>query len=201
LDVSVPDLGRIKAVLRAAAKRNTILPSKSVPLWVTEFWWESNPPDRKNGVPIKTQARWIAEALHIFWRDGVPLALNLQIADTALPHHDRKPLTYQTGIYFHDGRKKPAYKAFRFPLVGRRVSKHRVSVWGQSPRSGKLKIQARQRKPRHHRHRRSHRPGWRTVKRIHVSGGAPFTKKVRFRGAGKLRAKVGKTDSFVWRLG
>ena len=38
-----------------------------VRFWVTEFSWDSNPPD-PNGVPIDLHARWVAEGLYRMWR-------------------------------------------------------------------------------------------------------------------------------------
>ncbi len=66
-DVSVPDLGKLTRPLRAAERRGTALPRGRKRLWVTEFSWDSSPPDPQ-GVPVATQARWLEEALHIFWR-------------------------------------------------------------------------------------------------------------------------------------
>ena len=38
--------------------------------WVTEFSWDTTPPDPK-GVPMELHARWVAEALYRMWRTGV----------------------------------------------------------------------------------------------------------------------------------
>ena len=48
------------------------------------------------------------------------------------------PATYQSGLYFNDGRAKPAARAFRFPfvVVGRRV-------WGKAPHRGVVTIERR----------------------------------------------------------
>ena len=38
---------------------------------------------------------------------------------------------YTTGLAFRDGRRKPAWEAFRMPIVVSRLSGGRVEVWGQ----------------------------------------------------------------------
>ena len=40
-DAYCGDLGRVKRVVRAARRHHTVLPKGKVPLWVTEFWWET----------------------------------------------------------------------------------------------------------------------------------------------------------------
>ena len=136
-------LGGVKRLLHAAKKHHRYQPRGRVPLWITEFWWESNPPDKTLGIPVKKQARWIEQALYLFWRAGAPVALNLQVTDSLLPRPDPEAVTYQTGIFCCDGPRKPSYTAFTFPFVGNRSSKRKVRVWGKAPNSGRLKVQVR----------------------------------------------------------
>ena len=137
-DATVPDMPRVKRLVRAARRAGHVRPKGKVPLWATEFWWESDPPDHRYGFPVRKQARWVEEALYRFWKAGVAVALNLQLQDSAF---EPSISSYQTGIFFHDGRKKPAYTAFRFPFVSHRHSRHGVKIWGKSPATGKLNIE------------------------------------------------------------
>ena len=77
-DASTPDLGRVVNVLRAA-ERVGALPG-SHPVWVTEFWWDSNPPNSV-GAPLDVQARWVEQTLYLFWKAGASAAVNFQIGD------------------------------------------------------------------------------------------------------------------------
>ena len=108
------------------------------PLWATEFWWDSNPPD-PDGVPQQTQARWLEQALYLFWKQGVKRAVWFQIRD-APPVPDYAS-TYQTGLFLLDGTPKPAYQAYRFPFVGDRLDRRRIRVWGMAPGPGKVRVQ------------------------------------------------------------
>src|SRR5205807_6855079 len=44
-DVSLPDFGKLTRVLHAAERSGRALPHGHKQLWVTEFSWDSNPPD------------------------------------------------------------------------------------------------------------------------------------------------------------
>jgi len=185
LDVTTPDLGRIRKVVAAAERAGNLVAPKPLPLWVSEFWWETNPPDRNLGVSPKRQAEYIEQALYMYWRQKVPVAINLQIRDSqTLPGN---PLaTYQTGLYYFDGTRKPSYTAFRFPFVTDRRSAHSIDVWGKSPATGELLIQRRD------------GGRWHRLKTIHANAGRVFASRLHLRGGARLRAKVGGETSLPW---
>ncbi len=70
-DVSTPDFKNITEVLRAAEKPNTVGTGGRHPLWATELWWDSNPPDTVEGFPLNAQARFYQEALYVLWKQHV----------------------------------------------------------------------------------------------------------------------------------
>jgi hypothetical protein len=174
LDATTPDLGRLKRVLRDGERTGGVAPPFPKPVWATELWWDTNPPD-PGGVSLKKQARWIAEAIYILWRQGAKVVIFLPLADS-LPVPDY-PSTLQSGVFFADGRRKPSLKAFRFPFVARRVGHGKVQVWGKPPRRAKVKVQRRV----------GHR--WHTIHRLRGSGRAPFVKTLMLRGRPRLRAR------------
>ena len=182
-DASTPDLGRVVSVLRGAEKVGTVSGSKH-PVWVTEFWWDSKPPNPV-GAPLATQARWIEQSMYLFWKAGASVAINFQIDDAT----DRPDVHagFQSGIYFNDGRPKPSLTAFRFPFVTDRTNRSTLFAWGKAPASGKLLIQ------------RQQGSRWITVKKLQVSKGSVFTSKLSLAGKQRLRATVGGTQSLVWK--
>jgi hypothetical protein len=181
-DASTPDLGKIVEVLRGAEKAKTI-PGHH-PVWVTEFWWDSKPPNAV-GAPLQTQARWIEQSLYLFWKAGASTAINFQIEDaTTRPDAHAG---YQAGVYFNDGRPKPSLTAFSFPFVTERVDRDTLKAWGKSPEAGKLKIQRRQ------------GSRWVTVRSMSVSKGGTFQATLRLSGKQQLRAIVGSSQSLVWK--
>ena len=182
-DASTPDLGRVVSVLRAAEKAGTVLPGRH-PVWVTEFWWDSKPPNPV-GAPLAVQARWIEQSLYLFWKAGASAAINFQIADTTARPDVHAGL--QAGVYFIDGRPKPSLTAFRFPFVTERTSKRTLQAWGKAPEGGTLRIQ------------RQQGSRWVTVKKLQVSKGSVFVTKLRLSGKQRLRASVGSSQSLVWK--
>jgi hypothetical protein len=105
------------------------VPSGGVPLYLTEFGYQTNPPDRI-GVSLSRQASYIDLAEYIVWRNRAVRTLSqFLLADGGAPIS----LTFQTGLLFADGRVKPALQAYKLPiwLPRHRIKAHsRVRVWG-----------------------------------------------------------------------
>jgi hypothetical protein len=131
-DVSLGDLPKMRTLLQAAVRAGHIISNGRVGFWVTEFSWDSKPPDRK-GVPAALQARWTAEALHQMWLSGVTTVVWLMLRDDRYPG---SPL--QAGLYYRAGKvandkPKPALTAFSFPFVAY-LERKGISIWGETPR-------------------------------------------------------------------
>jgi hypothetical protein len=126
-DLSLGDLGEAKRLLHAAVKAKHIVSSKKIQFWVTEFSWDSKPPDRK-GVPLKLESQWVSEGLYRMWQVGIRMCTWFLLKDEA------PPSPYQSGLYFRGSgwKAKPALTAFRFPFVAFRKPKS-VFVWGRAP--------------------------------------------------------------------
>jgi hypothetical protein len=131
---SIRDLPRMERLLKAAVKQGRVISSRRVALWVTEFGWDTNPPD-SHGVPLRLQARWVSEALFRMWRAGVSVAAWFFLRDGA-----GIDARFQDGLYFRCAnpadiacdRPKLSLEAFRFPFVAFRTG-GRVLVWGRTP--------------------------------------------------------------------
>ena len=187
-DVEIADFHRVRRVLRAAERARHVRPGGHHPLWATEIWWLTDPPN-PIGISPHKQARWLEQSLYLLWKQGASAAINFEIRDPA--YDPSRPAQGQTttGVFFHSGKKKPAYRSFRFPFVGHRKSNKRVGLWGKAPDSGKLKVQVKR------------RGGWRTIEKSKVRGGKIFTESLKLRGKADLRGKIGKTTSLVWHQG
>lgn len=146
-DVELGDLGKLQTLIAAADKAGRIKGRfKRTPLWITEFSWDSKPPD-PGGLPMKTLTRWTAEALHTAWSAGVDHFLWYSLFDgertPGLPYSQ----TLESGLYFRaptlaQQKPKRVLYAFRFPFVAY-ATKNGLSFWGRTPdsRSGKVTIQ------------------------------------------------------------
>jgi len=190
-DVTTPDMGALRRVLRAAERKRTIRPAGRRPLWVTEFWYDSRPPDTVNGVPVRKHARWIAESLFRYWRGGASAAINLQIRDQPFDPGSAGSAT-ASGVYFVDGTRKPAFRAFRFPAVARRAAGRTVKVWVRPPVGGKVRVQVKR------------KAGWRTLASRSAKAGVgiriPVRLKRRKGTSWRLSATVAGERSFAARV-
>jgi hypothetical protein len=132
-DVSLGDLPDVQRVLKAAAAAGHLVSTRPRQLWVTEFSWDTSPPDTQ-GVPVERMRRWVPEALYQMWRNGVSAAIWLQIRDEPVGKS-----FYQSGLYFRGSTlaadtPKPFLAGFRFPFVAY-PSRSRVRIWGRLPGS------------------------------------------------------------------
>ena len=179
-DVSIPDLGKLTRILRAAERFGGALPRQRHRLWVTEVSYDSGPPD-PDGVPIERHARFLQEAFYLLWRQGADTITWFQIRDA--PPQPSFEATSQSGVFFGDGRPKPAARAFRFPLVAERAGRRVMRVWGRSPLAGRVRIQ------------RLTPGGWRTVGSVVVRRRDTFLVRVPATSADHLRATIGTERS------
>lgn len=186
-DLAVPDVAsKLGRPLQAARRTGRVLPAGPKPIWITELGWASRPPS-PNGVPLPRQARYLEEALYLLYRQNVRTVLWFRVADA--PPSDGGRLDF-TGLHFRDGRRKPAYRAYRFPFVTERTSSKRIRFWGRAPESGSVAIQRRT------------GGGWRTIKRTTTSAQRIYTSTARLhqaRRATQLRARIGGESSLTWR--
>jgi len=148
-DVEIADLPKLQRLLRAADRAGRIRGAfHRTPLWVTEFSWDSDPPD-PGGLPMPILARWTAEALHAAWRAGVSRFFWYSLRDQ--PPNPSRPFseTLESGLYFRgatlaEDRPKRQLYAFRFPFVAY-ARAGAIRFWGRTPssRAGRVAIQLR----------------------------------------------------------
>ena len=138
-DVELGDLGKLQRLLHAADQAGRIEGAfQRTPLWITEFSWDSDPPD-PGGLAMKTETRWVAEALYRAWRAGITHFLWYSLRDG--PRDDGQPFsqTLESGLYFRGAtieqdQPKEFLAAFHFPFVAF-PTKSGLSVWGRTPDS------------------------------------------------------------------
>jgi hypothetical protein len=181
-DVSIPDLGKLTKLLRAAERLGTALPRERHPLWITEVSYDSYPP-APGGVPIQKHARWLEQTLEELSRQGAQAIFWEQVGDQ--PPIPSYGATSQSGVYYLDGRPKPALTAFRFPLVASPMGRS-FDVWGRAPASGRLLVEERAGSK------------WRMVRGLRVSRHATFLIQLAGPGPVDLRAQVAGQTSLVW---
>jgi hypothetical protein len=183
-DLSLGDLPRARSVLNAAVKAHRVVSKHPVQLWITEFSWDSKPPDR-GGVPLTLEAQWISEGIFRAWKAGVSLFTWFLLRD------DARPSPYQSGLYFRNWKPKPALTAFRFPFVALRKARG-VYIWGRTP-GGKVATVLIERK---------NGRAWRRVGVFKVGAPGVFVKTLRLTlpSTAFMRARVAGAKSIAFPL-
>jgi hypothetical protein len=98
----------------------------TVPIWFTEYGYQTNPPDELIGVSYAQQARYIGEAALRVWR-----APRVTILVQFLVRDEPELGGWQSGLFTVAGQAKPAYHAFALPLAQASRQGSRVVLWGQ----------------------------------------------------------------------
>jgi hypothetical protein len=130
--VRMGDLDRLTDLLGALADAGRT--AKQLPLYVTEYGYQTNPPDPTWDTTLAEQARWLSEAEKIA-RDNpavrsVAQFLLRDVPARPGPDAATRWADFQTGLRFSNGDPKPAFAAYELPLVARREGAGRVSFWG-----------------------------------------------------------------------
>jgi hypothetical protein len=122
-------ISRLKRLVRVAERRRRIPRGRN--LYMTEFGFQTNPPDRVRGQSLARHARSINEADRLFFGDRRVVAVSqFTLYDAREPAGDED--VYNTGLRLNEGTPKPAWAAYRLPLVVSRLGRGRVEVWGQA---------------------------------------------------------------------
>jgi len=107
-------------------------------IWLTEYGYQTNPPDLFLGVSWALQAQYLAEASLRAWKlPNVDMLINFLVRDDAADH-DGVRSGWQSGFYSQSGAVKPSRLAFTLPFVQVSRTGGWTTVWGQvRPRSGR----------------------------------------------------------------
>jgi hypothetical protein len=96
------------------------------PVWLTEYGYQTNPPDTVLGVPPKRQATLLGLAAMRAWRlPRVTMLIQYLYRDE--PAISR----FQTGLVFVDNRLKPSLQEFKLPFAEMRRVGTKTTLWGQ----------------------------------------------------------------------
>jgi Cellulase (glycosyl hydrolase family 5) len=117
---------------------------RKLPIYNTEFGLQSNPPDRVVSTSPVRQAQLINEKEEYSYRYGRLKSYSQYLLFDDPPRKGpahEKWSGFQTALRFASGKKKPAYNAFKFPLVVKKRRRY-VLVWGRvRPGTGKRSVQ------------------------------------------------------------
>jgi hypothetical protein len=95
-------------------------------IWLTEYGYQTNPPDTLLGVSYSTQARYVSEAaLCAYEAPRVDVLIHYLVQD------EPDAARWQSGVYTSTDAPKPARQALRFPFTQQARTGRRTTLWGQ----------------------------------------------------------------------
>ncbi|WP_028066472.1 hypothetical protein [Solirubrobacter soli] len=126
-DVSLASLGRLESALDRIQRGGGLQAgTRRFDLYIDEYGYQTNPPDRVSGISATTQNAWLQRAAYQAWRDPrVKLFTQYLWRDEPLASGYSG---WQSGLRYADGRAKPALKSFPTPFV---LDAARGRLWGQ----------------------------------------------------------------------
>ena len=159
--------------------------SRHIPIYLTEYGYETNPPNPFRGVPLAKQAAYIDEAQYLAAQDPRVRSMSQFLLRDAGPDPAFPAgsigywSTFQTGIEFLDGTRKPSFYAYRIPIW---IPSH-GAIWGMlrpAPSGSTQRAQIQWRS--------SPSSAWRQIATVTVGGPSEtFTTHLTAPGAGSVR--------------
>jgi hypothetical protein len=118
--VALSELSRLERELDSIFRSYGV--ARRLPLYVTQYGYETNPPDPFDGVSPQLQAGYLDEAAYIAWRDPRVRAMSQFLLYDSSPDGRYRAgtpgywSTSQTGLLFADGAAKLSLAAYRLPV-------------------------------------------------------------------------------------
>ena len=176
-DAAIGQLARVTRTLDALARRGKL--PRRLPLWITEFGFQTRPPDPIFGISTKRAAGFMDIGEWIAYRNS-RVASYSQYTLVDSPPLRGGPLfqrwsTWQSGLRFAGGRRKPSvYAAFQLPFLVRPLGADAVEVFGggRTRPGATALLEARVRGSR-----------YRAVARVPVNRAGYFRQIIRLKGA------------------
>jgi hypothetical protein len=136
--VTIANLPQFERVLNQIFTVYGKLPRGGVPQYITEWGYKSNPPNPYVRTSLSQQATWLNQGQYMSYKlPYVHSNAQFLLVDDA-PRAGKRPgsrsywSTFQTGLFYQNGKPKPSYDAYRIPIwLPHPRAGSRVTVWGQ----------------------------------------------------------------------
>ncbi len=136
-EITMGNIGSLGPVLDTLSAQSGGLIPGALPVFLTEFGYESNPPDTRNGIPLQKQAEFNELGEFLAYNDPRILATTQFLVRDVGPVKKYPKgsrlywFTYQSGLYTVGGRAKPAAFAYTFPFLTYAAGPGVTGFWGQ----------------------------------------------------------------------
>jgi hypothetical protein len=131
-DAAIGQLSRVRRTLDALSRRGKL--PRRLRIWITEFGFQTDPPDPIFGSSPRRAARFMDESEWIAFRNRRVASYSQYTLLDDPPQAGPgfvKWSSWQAGLRFRNGKAKPGvYAAFRMPLFVRALGRNAVEVFG-----------------------------------------------------------------------
>ena len=140
--LTMANIDELGALLDELSAKTNAVPA-GLQLFMTEYGFETNPPDPFSGVALPAQAKFNTIGEYLAWANP-RIASQAQFLLADVPPVRARPktsksywFTYQSGLFFQRGQPKPAAYAYSFPFLATLVGADPAtglpaySMWGQ----------------------------------------------------------------------
>jgi hypothetical protein len=120
--ITIANIGELSALLDQVSAKSGYGPKQSL-VAMTEFGYETDPPDPFSGISPALQAEYINVGDYLAYKDQRVIANTQFLLRDVEPikrykkTDKRRYFTYQSGLYYANGKPKPSATAYLLPLV------------------------------------------------------------------------------------
>ena len=183
-DAAIADLGRLKAVLDRTTRAGIVRPvrGRRFDIHLTEFGYQTNPPDPNVGISTTRQARWVQQSTYVAWKDPrIKTITQYEFQDepiTTNPAGTDPFAGWQSGMLFVNGKPKPLFAAFPNPFwIDVRRGRPTARFWGQVRPGGVHRVRLQRRL----------QDRWTTVRVLETNASGYWTTEFAVRSVGTFR--------------
>ena len=178
-DINIATLGRIESTLDKLRRMGRLKGARHMGIYVDEFGYQTNPPDKTSGVSPRKQDEWNQRGAYLAWRDRrIKLLTQYLWYDEPKAHGSYS--NWQSGVRYANGKAKPSFKHFATPFA---LDAARNRLWGQFRPGGRTTVVVQI--------KRKGRKRWTTLKRVRTDS----------RGYWSIRRKLVRGASYRFRAG
>ena len=147
-DAGIADMPKLLKTIDGIQKAGGLLNgtgAAKLDLDFTEFGYQTNPPDPYSGVSVAQQNAWLQQSDYLVWKQPrVKMLIQYLWRDDPIGAKGlgvKRYSGWQSGLYYYDGRAKPARASFPNPFwVDLPKGRRTATVWGQVRPGGAAQV-------------------------------------------------------------
>jgi hypothetical protein len=182
-DVNLAKLGALADTLDRLQRRRALrAATRRLGIYLDEYGYQTNPPDRIAGVSPGQQDRWLQRAAYLAWRTP-----RVRLLTQYLWRDEPRSAGWQSGLRTSRGRAKPALGHFDTPFA---LDAARSRLWGQMRPGGAHEVVV---------ERRLRGGSWRRFARVRTDARGYWTLRRRLTRGASYRFRAGTAVSAIRR--